>query len=307
MRRLVRIGALIAALGFLAAALAQQWQAIEGFHWALKLDLLALSLIALVVIFFLDALGWHLVLVALGHRHDALRSIRVWMISSLARYIPGGIWSYTSRALLAKAEGVSLASASISLLLETLLLMSTSFVIGLCAVLPAGRIPDIPAWSVGIFLAAAVLLHPKALSLLRFFPGIIGQTISREPLPGFWVMIFLFTYYCLFWLAFGSVFVVFVSAFYSVPLLDWAPLGGSLAFGFFWGFIFLFVPGGIGIRESAIYLLLAPFLPAPVCTVIAIASRLWIMAGEVISLLAVCLLDPKGFVSALTTKPRELE
>jgi hypothetical protein len=307
MRALLRTGSLIASLAFLAIAVAHQWQAIAGFEWTFRTDLLTLSLLALVVIFFLDAFGWHLVLAALGHRHDALCSIRVWLVSSLARYIPGGIWSYTSRAMLAKAEGVSLARASISLLLETLLLMTSSFAIGLSAILPTGNLPAVPAWAMAISLVTALLLHPRILSLLRFFPGIIGRTISQENLPGTRPMALLFGYYCFFWMAFGGVFVIFISAFHSTPPTHWLPLGGSLAFGFFWGFIFLFVPGGIGIRESAIYLLLLPFLPAPVCTVIAVASRLWIIAGEAISLFAVWLIDPKGFSTMLTAKPREQE
>ncbi|HET8654996.1 MAG TPA: hypothetical protein VFL93_05745, partial [Longimicrobiaceae bacterium] len=47
-------------------------------------------------------------------------------------------------------------------------------------------------------------------------------------------------------------------------------------------------PGGLGVRESAMTLLLAPLLPAGVAAVLAIAARLWSVVSEVV--LALCAL-----------------
>jgi uncharacterized membrane protein YbhN (UPF0104 family) len=64
--------------------------------------------------------------------------------------------------------------------------------------------------------------------------------------------------------------------------------------GFFLGFIAIIFPGGVGVRESALYALLLPVLPAPVSLAIAAGSRLWTMFGEAVSLGAIVLVEHRA-------------
>lgn len=282
--RSVRIVFAALALAFLIAAVLGEWEKIQATDWTFRADLLGLSLVGAVILFILDAYGWHLILKALGHNLPASRTIQVWLVSSLARYIPGGVWSYASRVTLAKVEGVGMATASLSLYLETLLLLASSLAVGSIALLwNAGLLMD-PLLAIGIFILLGLTLHPRVVGLLRKLPGHAGKAMLEIKLPTMRHTIGLYVYYLFFWILFGAVFLCFACATHPVAYEHWLPVGASIALGFFVGFVVIFAPGGIGVRESTLYLLLLPFLPEATSLVISIASRLWIMAAEVITL-----------------------
>lgn len=277
-------------LALMVAAVAAQWREIRALEWRIDGAGLAVSLAALVVIFFLDAWGWHLTLRALGARIGALASIRVWMVSSLARYLPGGVWSYASRVYLAREAGVDGARAGLSLYLESLLLMAGSLAVGLPSLGAASGLPFGPAGAILLLLLVSLLMHPRAVGLLRRIPGRVGRALAGVELPTTARSFGLYAYYVAFWAAFSGVFFLFVRAILPVPPEAWLPVATSLAMGFLIGFVLLFVPGGLGVREGAMYLLLLPFLSPAESLVISIGSRLWLMAGEALSLALVWLL-----------------
>ena len=62
----------------------------------------------------------------------------------------------------------------------------------------------------------------------------------------------------------------------------WARLAGLNGLSYVGGFLFVFVPGGLGVREYAMNQLLLPILPAGVAALISIAARLWNVAGELL-------------------------
>jgi uncharacterized membrane protein YbhN (UPF0104 family) len=271
------------------AVLFNEWDKIRETEWVFRADLLAASLFGAVLLFFLDAYGWHLILKALGNDLPAARTMQVWLVSSLARYIPGGVWSYASRVALAKAEGISVAAASVSLYLETLLLLTSSLAIGLLAVLWGIGFPVHPLLAGVLWIGLGLLLHPRVLLWLKKLPGRAGLEMQTIVFPDLRRTLTVYFYYLFFWVLFGFVFVGFVAAAYPIVLEHWVPVGASVALGFFAGFVIFFVPGGIGVRESVLYLLLLPFMPASVSLIVSVASRLWLMAAEGISIVAILL------------------
>jgi uncharacterized membrane protein YbhN (UPF0104 family) len=57
-------------------------------------------------------------------------------------------------------------------------------------------------------------------------------------------------------------------------------LTGAFAFSLTIGFLAVFVPGGLGVREGILVLLLSLYFPLPVATLISIFSRLYISVVE---------------------------
>lgn len=265
----------------------EQNKQIADLDFHLSIPFMLIGLVAVTVLFILDAYGWVLILRLLAARPSTLQGIRIWMISSIARYIPGGVWSYMSRAELARHENINLATLSLSLWLETMIVASSSLAVGLPSLIYAGGLQFKPWHILGIFLLISLSIHPKVISLLRFTPGSIGLAFSNAKLPTATSIIFIYCYYCLFWLLFGLAFVVFTNMLFPLEYQKWLPVGSSIAMGFFAGFIILIVPGGIGVREATLYFLLIPHLPEAQATILAITSRVWIMSGEALSLLLV--------------------
>jgi len=290
MRRIWRLVFVATSLGFMLWVLVWQWRQIRGLHWDARPSLLLLAVVLLVAMFFLDALGWHLVLRALGARANALANIRTWMLSSLGRYMPGAVWGFVGRIAMSTEQGIPATTAVLALYLETLAMCAGAFTVGLPAAILAADFPLQPRMAVLAVALVLLLLQPRTLALLRYIPGKIGHVFANAKLPSAMRVFALYLYYTGFWAAFGFVFVVFIASLQTVPLQAVLPLGGSMGLSFALGFVAVFAPGGLGVRESALYFLMLPYLPPSACLLIAIGSRLWIMAGEAISLLlALCL------------------
>lgn len=278
-----KAGFVLVSLLCMAWLLIDQWAKIRNLELTVRPGLMAVAVIALVALFLLDAFGWHLILRALGQQPDARSSIRIWLVSSLTRYLPGGVWGYLSRAAMCSERGIPLVTSSLSLYLETLLLSASSLAAGIPSLLFATGLPiNLPS-AVGLWLALSLLLHPRVIALLRHVPGQPGRLLATATLPRNSRMLMLYLYYLAFWAAFGAAFVCFVAALHPLPVNAWIPVGASISMSFLIGFIAVFVPGGIGVRESVLYLLLLPFLPPAACLLISIGSRLWIMVGEAIA------------------------
>ncbi len=282
--RFARYLVVLLSLGFMTGIVVDLWPQLRDTDYHLQGGALLLSLTMLVLLFVLDAFGWLIILSSLAHSPPHLESIRIWLLSSIARYIPGGIWSYVSRAEMTSKQGVDLPSISVALFLETLLLAASSFVAGLPALIIAN------GYSLGwwqpllLVVATMIVFHPASLQLLQKLPGKLGKSFSRINLPSFRQMAGLYLYYLIFWCLFGVAFVVFVNMLHPLTETQWLPVASSIGLSFFSGFVMVFVPGGIGVRESVLYLLLTPVIPAPDALLIAIGSRIWIMAGEGLSL-----------------------
>jgi hypothetical protein len=271
------------ALLFMGWLVYTQWSQIRQLELHPDSFTMSLAVAVLVAIFFADAYGWHLILRAMGYEHQASQNVRIWMLSSLTRYLPGGVWGYVSRAAMCSEQGIPLAASGLGLYLETLMLMGTSLAVGFPALLSATGITLNPATAVTIWMAMGLLVHPKILSMLRRLPGRPGQLFAAEQLPSGGRMLRLYFYYLAFWVIFGATFVGFVLALYPLPTQAWITVGSSFSLSFLIGFVVLFAPSGIGVRESALYVLLLPFLPPAACLLITATSRLWLMLGEALA------------------------
>ncbi len=282
--KLIRYLIIILSLGFMAMMVMKLWPQLQKLDFELQAMPTAISLLLLIILFILDAYGWLHILSSLDHFPSTLPSIRIWLLSSVARYLPGGIWSYVSRAEMTHKQGVDLPSISVALYLETILLAASSFVVGLPALIIAGGF-QLHWWYVLLFSCLTLLIfQPACLRQLQRLPGRVGKSFIAVSLPTFYQMIKLYAYYVFFWCLFGAAFVVFVNMFHPLSVQYWLPVGSCIALSFFAGFVMVFVPGGIGIRESVLYFLLEPLISAPGALLVSVGSRIWIMTGEALSL-----------------------
>lgn len=289
MKRTLHTIVIALSLTFMAFLVLAQWKSIAAIDWPISLRLLFLSTIGILLLFFLVAFGWHLILRSLNQKITANQSIRIWILSSLTRYLPGGFWPYVSRTSLARDQGVDIATSSISLYMETLLLITSSLVVGFPALLGVAGIPVKPSFVLAVLLLFGAMMHPKAISLFRLMPGKIGQAIATVKLPSLSRIIGLYIYYVAFWVLFGAIFICFVYAIHPIPLGYWIHVGATIALAFSIGFVLVFFPGGIGVREATLFFLLQPLLPYTACLLISVGSRLWIILGEGLSVFLVLL------------------
>ncbi len=273
----------VMAVGFMVLMISMQWDKIANLEWTVKPWILVSSQVGAILVLFMNAFGWHLILLALGEQIPLRKSLWIWSRSSFARYIPGGVWSYANRAVLVNHEGVVLGPATASLYYETILACSASLTVGFTGLFTSKNATISPIVPIIGGIITSLLLHPKVIGLATFLPGRIGLIMGTLPKIEFKIILALYLYYIIFWIILGASFVAFVSAFYTLHQDHWIYVGTSFALAFFAGFIVMAAPGGIGVRESSLYFLLLPILSPILCLVVSSASRLWLMVAELVS------------------------
>jgi glycosyltransferase 2 family protein len=284
-RRIAGIAFVSTAFLFLAYIVGGNVTALRGHDWTIRPGLLLLSL-ALNIGGLIWGVGvWGSLLRRIGHDVRFSVLARIWFISGLGRYIPGKIWQFVGAAQMGVPAGLPVATTVTSLAAHTGFFLIAAFLVAVY-LLPATAVGGIG----GIALTALRWLAP--LALLAVHPVIIGgalgiaSRVARRDFgrwTGTWFDgIRLVVLASIGWMLTGSALYLFVLALTPIPATAVGAVVGMNAISFVAGYLVFFVPAGLGAKEGALAALLALYLPAPVAALLAIATRVWTVAAEVI-------------------------
>lgn len=267
------------------------WRELSSFKWELDYRWLALS-IPLVSASVLSLAAWwtwsvRLLQEPLGWRQGT----RIWAVSQLAKYLPGGIWNYVSRAYASERAGVSRRHAALSLVIEVILSIQAAIIVFLAS---------LPFWPtnecsyaellvlVGIVMLGFIALKP---SLLNGSVNLALRVLGREPVDiaslKYPQILELLTGHTLAAFGAGLAFYLMVLSVHDVPTSAAFPMAGMLAISVVAGFLNPLTPHGLGTREGLLIVLLSFYLPLPVAIVISLLSRVWLTVSELLGVLFV--------------------
>lgn len=254
---------------------------------------LLLASAAVVVGYAILIASWRLLLRTWNSPLGLLDAARIWFVSSLGKYVPGKVWSIGAMAVLAKDAGASPIAATGSAIIMQLVNLAAGFAV--VALAGAGDLlAAYPILRVGAWITVAATLVG-----LGYGPALLiwavrqGTRLLRQPMPAMPVisrttLVVVFIANVAAWIAYGIGFGVF-----------WAALlghGGGISFAalavytasYLLGFLALVVPGGLGVRETALTgLLISLRLATPAdAALLAAASRIWLTVLEILPGLA---------------------
>lgn len=217
-----------------------------------------------------------------GAQLPFLAAARIWSVSNLGRYIPGKVWAIVAMATMTRDRGIpAVAATGIAILINVVnILTGMALSLALGAELAGAR-----AWGtwLGLAGAAMVLALPAIIPpAVRIAARIVRRDFSLPPLPR--TVIWKASLGTLIaWLLYGLAFKLLV-----LGVLDEAPGSAGVYVAAFTssyvlGYIVLVAPGGIGVREGALVSALSnfPFVTAGAAGVVAVSSRLWLTAIEI--------------------------
>lgn len=196
--------------------------------------------------------------------------------SWLARYIPGRVWTYGGRALLAARLGIPMAPVARSMVLEIL------FSYGMLTVLGAGLLlwAEAGAWAGAACLAAGTLALGLCLRMLRHAGGLarllprrlrdLGPDGPARATPIAWP-IAAYAGHGALNLAF---FVLTALAFVPLAPVEILHVAGAWGLAMTLGWLAFLAPGGLGARDGVALLFLAPLVDTPTAALIVAAARL---------------------------------
>jgi uncharacterized membrane protein YbhN (UPF0104 family) len=281
---LTGLAVLLAALGW---GLRDVWgDAVPRLRHADLVDL-ALAVAILAAYYLVFVLGWLRILAAYGIRIPYRVALQAEMLSMLAKYVPGGVWTPAARVVALRRFGVRETPVVLaSILLEAGLSAVAGigvFLVGL-AIIGGADVPLLPLGAFGILVT--ILLHPRvfgpiARRLLRPFGA-----AEVVPLP-MRTAFELVGFYALTWPLGGAALFFLLRAVGGDPAVSSIPyLGGTSAVGAIVAVLAVFAPSGLGVREASMYGLLLAVAGEAVSLGATILNRLAITLVEAALLLA---------------------
>jgi uncharacterized membrane protein YbhN (UPF0104 family) len=253
----------LALLGLLVLHLVDLWSSHPVPLDQASVPLLVLAWFAALAAMTAYGLVWPAALRMAGGRSPGrLRMLAAFYAGQLGKYLPGGVFQYVGRAGLIIRDGVEKGPAAASLLLEALASAAAAAMLAPLAVGVRG-VPVAVAAALVVVVASRLAAIAR---LVRRVPGLGAVDLrALPPLVGRYLVV---------WGVFGVAFWLMARALYDVPVAAILRYTGVFAAAWVVGFVIVFVPGGIGVREGVIALLLKGHLPEAEAAVLAIASRI---------------------------------
>lgn len=248
----------------------------------------AASLLLVLATYALLIESWRRMLAGWGPRLGWWDAARVWVISSMGKYIPGKIWAIAGMAMLAQRRGVPPWAATASaILLQIVSIATGALIVGLTgmAALEA-RHPGSTA-ALWVLLAASVaglllVVTPgvSARVLRRFGPGVTERLTPSPGALGFGIVANAAA-----WIGYGMALWLLARGVLPGAGLGVAEAIGGFAASYIAGYLFLLAPNGLGVRESIFVIMLEPRIGLANALALAAVSRLGMTAADVLAAL----------------------
>jgi uncharacterized membrane protein YbhN (UPF0104 family) len=283
LRRILSIVIVIIIFYFLISNLILNWQRIPFAELRFDIGSLFLSYLCLFVYFLIFVAGWKHLIKGLGDSISYGKAFWIISTSQIAKYVPGGIWYTLGRVYLCTTEGMKGQIVFLSVILETCFLMLTNMVLFLVSVafLPGTPVLS-PFISVAIIIVLLIFIYPP---ILNWFVNIVLKVIKRPLIVlnvSYPSMVLFSLYFVGVWIAQIVGFYFLVNAIYPLGISHIFSLSAAYTLAWITGFIVLFAPAGLGVREGMMTLMLSTIIATPLAIVMSFVQRVWISVFEIV-------------------------
>lgn len=281
---LLTLASVAVALGILGLLVYRERDAFSQVNWRWDWPPLLGAFGLLLLGLLLMALVWAWLIRELGSNLPLARHFRYYVISHLGRRLPGTLWYVAGRSYFYAQEGESVRLVAAGSALELVLATVAGALVTLA--LWGMAATSLPSLYLGMLLAVTalgiVLVHPRVLRyLLRRMDQKIPQTVNYGQIV-LWLAV-----YAVVWLLGG---VMFYALAYSIMQLSsehmlyvvfcWTLVGTLSTF-------IVFLPTNFGFTEIGLSVLLSAVMPSSLAVLVAVLSRVLIMAFEIAAAAAV--------------------
>lgn len=215
-----------------------------------------------------------------GDAPRLLDSMRIVFSANLGRYLPGRIWQVAGLAILARRQGVPPAVS------VTAAVLGQVFALAAVAALAAPALVGLGGgWGTA---GVAALGTAVVLALVLTIPGVLRTGVhlafrlAREPtdrVPPFgplfalrWMAVYLIS-----WIVYGAAFIMLVRGLGIQA--GGVALASSFSAAYLMGYVAVFAPAGIGVREGFLVAFLDSHI-GPAALGVALIARVWITLAE---------------------------
>ena len=278
---------------FVLRIIYQNWESLSVYEWELDIKFFLISIFVLLISFYLMAFGWYLILNMLEEKINTLECLRIYVLSQLGRYIPGKIFMFIGRVVMAQNVGISGNSAVVSIFLEAIISLSGAIAATLIIFYFSNvSIIYINTYYLIIFLILIIVfLHPifikYVLVLIKKYK-ISKKLGSLEFNFKYHQVLGLVSYYIILWAIVGFAFYLLaLSISVNISFEFILEIAGAFLLSWIIGFLSFLSPGGIGVREGVLTFILGNYFPVAFASILALGSRVWFTGVELLSVMII--------------------
>jgi glycosyltransferase 2 family protein len=225
---------------------------------------------------FLVAFVWVLLIPRAGVVPTARELVRVYGVSSIAKYLPGNVFHFAARQIVGARLGLSHAAMARATAIEALL--SVAMALGVALAVTIGSASEAvlrPGRSVATLLVLVLALVTVSLLLVsrRLSVGIRMEAVKARTV--------LFAGLCsAAFFAISAIIAVATDTFLRPAAAPSAAIGAAYLVAWTVGYVVPGAPGGLGVREATLLGLLASTTAAPGVLALALATRFITTLGD---------------------------
>lgn len=277
-------------LWFLGRQAQQYWGAIRNLRvtWAwgplLAASGLTAAMYLMLVATWQHSIGWW------GQTFAWRDAARIWFASNLARFVPGGVWQFAGIAAMAASRGVSAVAANGAAVLQQVVIIVSGFALTLFTApdllgpavqrfIPSGLAPVVGTTVLLLF----VWLFPRSATALAARAERVAGAAVRWPAPPVRAFAIHAGLMLVMWLVYGVAFWLFGRALFGAEGPGLTVSVAVYTAAYVAGIVAVIAPGGLGVREAALTAALTPVIGGERALVMALASRVWLLAVEVVT------------------------
>jgi hypothetical protein len=274
----------LAIVGFAVRSLVRNWDELRAqpLQWSIEPGWILLSALVVWLMYALLIAAWRRMLTAWGPGLDLWSAARIWTVSSLGKYLPGKVWAVAGMAVMAQRAGIGAGPATGSAVILQVLAIGTGAAVAGLTGWGALR-ATYPGATTG--LAALLAASVGGIGLL-LWPALLNRVVriaapDAGPVnPPGGAVAFGIGANAVAWMGYGV--ALWLLARGLLPDVELGLLSATAVFtaSYLAGFLALFAPGGIGVREGVFILMLQGPIGIGAATALAIASRLLLTVTE---------------------------
>ena len=293
LRRALQVAGITAACWYLAHTAYTHRAELAAVPLEFHAALLLIASLLTVATWFLLVRTWSRSLRWWSEELPLAEAIRIWFITNLSRFVPGAVWQFAHVSAEALSARISPLAATGAILFQQLVLLGTGLALAasLAPVLPSSAMgtlqPSLALGAASLGVVAVIIFLPALAPVLERWTTRLLRRDIRWPNPSRAALTRYVGVLVLPWLAYGVAFWLFGRALLGDAAPGLLPASAAFIGSYVAGIIAVFAPGGLGVREAALVALLSPVTgPAP-ALLLAIGSRLWLVALEILTALGV--------------------
>jgi hypothetical protein len=255
--------------------------------WRLSVPYLVGGVALVWVAFALLAESWRRMVGGWGHAIGPIEAARIWLLSSMAKYVPGKVWALAGMAVLARERGVPpWAAAGSAVLLQILALGTGALTVATTGIAATGHLGQESGLGYrGLLIVAGVA---AGLILVLLWPPVARRLLAAltgegrpQHTPGASEVGLGIVTNLIAWLAYGAAFWLFARG--SLPQVPLTLIESVSAYtaSYVAGIIAPLAPAGLGVREGVLILVLRERTGLASALALAAVARLGMTAAEV--------------------------